>query len=306
MFALATILAALAASLAAPKNGEEQRWIVSLSNGIFTDTLKLSFSEDSANHFTVIESLASEPNFKTQSRYVYSAALGMSWRARDLACDSSRLKNRNLCSTLDSLMTRTFSFALLGNSFYPDPEGENALLIGQCSTPSNCRLGNAYLSEASWTRVKDWRTSIVNGSEMSFSGYCYKYGGPISANEQSSGIRDSALFQGDSICLFASHAYYPKGPFFEVAQQIDTILVAHRIEFQLPAEEVATTPHAIHASVPLVFSSMNAFQAWKDAQGGTSVSAIGVNGEKSTVQHDARQMFVRSQGRIYRILILGD
>lgn len=305
MFALAKIFVTLAASLAAPKNGEKQRWIVNLSNGTFTDTLTLSFREDSANHFTVMESLASEPNFKTQSQYAYSTASGMAWRARDSTCDSSRLKHRGLCGTINSLMTRTFSFALLGNLFYPDPEGERALLTGQCSMPSNCRLGSVYVTEASRDLVKYWRSSISDGSESLYSEYRYKYGGSL-LYDNCPGIQDSALFLGDSICLFASYAYYPKGPFLQAVQQIDTVHEARRIEFQMPAEGIAVTPRAIHASAPLVFRDMHAFYAWKDAQGGTSVSAIGVNGEKSTPQHGARQMFVRSQDRVYRVLILGD
>jgi hypothetical protein len=303
VFAIPAILITLAASIIAPKNGEQQRWLVQLSNSKYTDTLTLSFKEDSTNYFTVSESLAGEPNFKVKSRYMYSATSGMAWRARDSACDSSRLKNRGICRTVSSLMTQAFAFAVLGNVFYLDPEGEKALLRGQCSLPNNCRLGSVYVLEASRDLQKKWRDSTLNSLDMQLVGYCYRYGMSI----QNFGIRDSALFLGDSICLFASYATYPGGPFDQVdEQQVDTVLLAHRIEFQMPAEGLAAAPHRVHASVPLVFRDMHAFQAWKDAQGEASVSAIGVNGEKATVQHGAGQMFVRSQGHVYRVLIFGD
>lgn len=315
MFAIPSILMMCAASLVAPKNGDEQLWLVKLSNARITDTLKLSFKEDSISHFTVSESLAGEPNYHVQSQYAYSSASGMAWIATNLKCDSTKLANPSICRTLDSIPTAALSFTLLGDLPFD----------GQCSLPNNCREFSLQTNTTYQAISKRIDTSIVGGARVVSSEYKWIFSGswinPVVSTYA------SAIFLGDSICQSAFYRYdQPETtecdttvePIYDTTgahlcqkelttpELVDTVLMAQRLDSQGGVAGIAASSRAIHASTSLVFHDMQAFQTWKDAQGGTSVSAIGVNGEKTTAQHGARQMFVRSQGRVYRVLILGD
>jgi len=304
MFAIPSILMMCAASLVAPKNGDEQFWIVKLSNARITDTLKLSFKEDSASHFTVSESLAGEPNYHVQSQYAYSAASGLAWSATNLACDSTKLTNPSICRTLDSIPTAALTFSLLGNLSDAWFERVGTSISSQCSLPNDCQEINVSTNETSRSLAKEFDTSIVDGVKGTSSKYVWTSGGTMI--NQYPAIQSLASFLGDSACQSASYIYYPTGTYRSTPQQIDTLFMAQRINVQTVATRITASSRAIHGSTSLVFHDMQAFQTWKDAQGGTSVSAIGVNGEKATAQHGACQMFVRSQGRVYRVLILGD
>jgi len=307
MFAIPSILMMCAASLVAPKNGEEQRWNVNLSNSRITDTLKLSFKEDSASHFTVSESLVGEPNYHVQSQYVYRSDSGMTWNVMNLKCDSTKLTNPSICRTLNSIPTAALSFILLGNL----PEGFESLgaaVSSQCSLPNNCKEHLVTTNETRNELTKEFDTSLVDGVRTFFSKYAWVDGGTMISCRPT--IQASASFLGDSSCQSVSYIYYAMGVYWPKGameqQPIDTLLVAQRIDVQNAAAGIAASSQAIHTSTSLVFHDVHVFQTWKDAQGGASVSAIDVNGEKATVQHGARQMFVRSQGRVYRVLILGD